>query len=83
MVVGDLLTARSGDDAKLAGKRGASRGGHAACKNRWPGVCALPGADDPATALGYEVVKGSTLCVHEDRTQGHVAGHEDGGRHGR
>src|SRR5438067_13559697 len=56
MVVGDLLAARSGDDAKLAGERGASRRGHAACKNRRPGIRALPGADDPATALGYEVV---------------------------
>src|SRR5436309_617089 len=83
VVVGDLLTACAVDDAKLAGERGASRRGHAGCKNRRPGVCALPGADDTATALGYEVVEGSTLRIHQDRTQGHVASHEDGGRHGR
>src|SRR5438105_622071 len=82
VVIGDLLTACSGDDAKLARKRGGSRRGHAGCKKRRPGVRALSGADDPATALGYEVVKRSTLRVHQDRTQGHVARdeHAGGGR---
>src|SRR5438105_7876889 len=80
VVIGDLLTACSGDDAKLARKRGASRRGHAGRKKRRPGVRALSGADDPATALGYEVVKGSTLLVDQDRTQGHVARDKDAGR---
>src|SRR5207245_10439711 len=83
VVIGDLLTAPSGDDAKLARERGASRGGHSGCKKRRPGVRALSGADYPATALGYEVVEGPTLRVHQDGTQGHVVRYEDGGRHAR